>query len=184
MSGIEIGNHIGIRIANEWQLFQVSELLIDEQNDLCLITFDHDLNGGLSPDIFDGVVNIGQHILACGFPLGFEQNLDLEDINTPMPLIKSGIFSGRIIVDEKQQLLFDLHNNVGFSGGPIFYWDLCAKKVKIAGIISNYKFDAPNYVYERRNGNEIRTDSWTRDNSGFAVAYKPKTLLEKQAKVG
>ncbi|MEO1964710.1 S1C family serine protease [Hyphomonas sp.] len=180
VSTLEAGDRIGLRRNDDWHLFKVTELARDLTTDLCVMSLALNLMGGLSIEQLIGSTLIpGQRVLACGFPLGFEQSYGMDDQDIPMPLVKAGVFSGIVRRDGRQERFFDLHNNVGFSGGPIYYWDLQDHAVKVAGIVSGYKYDAPNYVRERINGKETVTDRWTRDNSGYTVAFHPKELIAK-----
>lgn len=77
-----------------------------------------------------------------GFPYGFssKDNQMLQE-GFPFPLIKRATFSGANIQNGVNYLILDGHNNPGFSGGPVIFFDRESNdKLKhfVAGVISSY----------------------------------------------
>jgi len=85
----------------------------------------------------EGLV-IGSETFFFGFPFGIRQ--DVADLNGgfPFALVKKAIISGTFGQKGIIGIFLDGHNNVGFSGGPIGYFDKEKKKLVILGVISGY----------------------------------------------
>ncbi|WP_162197171.1 S1 family peptidase [Loktanella sp. S4079] len=137
-----------------------------------------------------GQLLLGQEVVIAGFPLGLEPRHETLFGNKPMPLIKGGIFSGMLERSfegaasrtKHPQYFLDVHNNKGFSGGPVFATsknrNTRTTDVHVVAMVSEYFYDRPL-------GGEATTSN-LKPNSGFTVAIPigkaveaVKTLLTK-----
>lgn len=83
-------------------------------------------------------VLLGQDVFFLGFPYGLHSGNDL-DRNFPIPFIKKAVFSAAVNDPITGIIQFlDGHNNKGFSGGPVGYYDIKQQKTFIVGVISGY----------------------------------------------
>ena len=125
---------------------------------------------GLTEQHMNGGLALGGEIAYCGFPLDLEMHGLPGSLGWPKGFVKSGVFSGA--VDRPgggSEYLFDAINNVGFSGGPIFFG--VAPNLSLAGIVSGYKYDTTAPVYQRDPSGVMRAtaDYVVRPNSGFMI---------------
>ena len=136
------------------------------------------LGDGLTEELLDGSIALGQDVVYCGFPLGMEMGNLPGANNWPTPLIKSAMFSGLIHHAGVVELLFDTVNNPGFSGGPIIKRDQAG--LRVVGIVSGYRFDAPIPVCQRdEHGMLAETaDYFVRPNSGFMIGLNISRGIE------
>ena len=119
-------------------------------------------------------LTIGQQVFFLGFPLGMMSVGSEINREFPIPLVKSGVFSGAEGKPLKT-LWVDGHNNPGFSGGPL----VCAKgqasarDYEVAGVISGYRLSM--LPVHDQLGNEIGA---LPENSGIVVAYAIKPAID------
>lgn len=84
-----------------------------------------------------GNVYLGQDLYFLGFPYFNDGiNYPIQEImyKFPLPFLKKAILSAM----NMPFIYFDGHNNEGFSGGPIIFWDHTERKHKLLGIVSGY----------------------------------------------
>ena len=115
-----------------------------------------------------------------GFPL-LKKTKDNSRINEgfPFPLVKKAIFSGSSNENNVNVLFFDLHNNKGFSGGPLFFKDRFKdgdNQWHLVGVLSGYL--PQNNELVTPFGNLVYSE-----NSGILVAYGCKHIHEILSKV-
>lgn len=103
----------------------------------------------------------GQDVYFLGFPYDFLGSVTLTEGGFPLPFVKKATLS----CFDKDILLLDGHNNPGFSGGPVVFAEPGSQVLKIAGLISGYRF-APEPVYV----GEEETKLTYRHNTGIIVA--------------
>ena len=121
-----------------------------------------------------GGVIISQDVFFLGFP--YMINFDAEGINRrfPLPFIKKGILSAIDSSDKEVITLYvDGHNNPGFSGGPIVFWDKQNKIYKVGGIIKGYRYEKSK-VFNR----DIDTGLQTYANTGIIIGHSIKHAIE------
>ena len=118
---------------------------------------------------------ISQDVFFLGFP--YMLNFDTgEKINRkfPLPFIKKGILSAIDSSNTKAIILYvDGHNNPGFSGGPIVFWDKKIKKYKVGGVIKGYKQEKSK-VFNKN----LDTGLQTYTNTGIILGYSIKHAVE------
>jgi hypothetical protein len=81
-----------------------------------------------------------------GYFLGFPHNLKSEDINNllggySIPLVKKVMQSGRVTENNISIIYLDGHNNPGFSGGPVLFFNRNSpsdKNLYLIGVINGY----------------------------------------------
>lgn len=171
VSGMHPGDNFEIRFNRDWLLVRANDVeFCREGTDVAAICPAAELGEGISEDLLDGQVFVGQDVVYCGFPLGFEMNGLPDTSGWPLGLAKAAIFSGILAQEAGPNLyLFDTINNRGFSGGPILLQQ--GKEVKVAALVSGYKFDSNSPVYRLQPGNESETETefYVKPNSGFMV---------------
>ena len=111
-------------------------------------------------------ITLGQDVYFLGFPYQYDQLLStIPGDNKPLPFVKKACLS-TILMDNKNTLLLDGHNNPGFSGGPVCFKEVGKdNKMLIAGVVSGYRFDRQ-YVFDE---NDLKTKSYIKDNTGIIV---------------
>jgi hypothetical protein len=123
-----------------------------------------------------GGAHLGQDVFFFGFPyFGILEYLP-ERLNDsfPFPLVKKAILSGM----QSKIFYLDGHNNPGFSGGPVVFYDLQTRKNKIAAVISAYITQTGEVI-------QIPTENKLihKENSGIIVTYQIKYAAELINKV-
>jgi hypothetical protein len=120
-----------------------------------------------------GTLIFGQDIYFCGFPsLGGSIYFTNGFIDKPYPIIKKGILSGMIKTNGCSIMLLDGHNNPGFSGGPVVFYDYYVNKYMIGGVISGYLFQ------ENKIAGDTTKKLIVQENSGIILCFDIKNALE------
>jgi Trypsin-like peptidase domain len=120
-----------------------------------------------------GQIAIGQDVYFFGFPI-LKNKLYYSDdqVGRPLPLVKKAIVSGFVNVKPSMIVLLDGHNNPGFSGAPVMYYNYFEKIYMISSIVTGY------YLQE----NQIKLDSNKSvsfdENSGIIKCYDIKNAKE------
>lgn len=116
---------------------------------------------------------IGQDVCFLGFPYGLATDVGSINRHFPIPLIKRAIVSGMVM--ESDTLLLDGHNNRGFSGGPIVYYqrnDPSGDPTAV-GVVSGFRY-AWEPVYE----GEDQTGLRYKHNTGIVLGYGIKHVTD------
>ncbi|NOX82093.1 MAG: trypsin-like peptidase domain-containing protein [Alphaproteobacteria bacterium] len=166
------GDKVALFQENTWRTLEViKHKFCEKGNDVAVLLISASQESGLNETDMSANLVMGQDIAYCGFPLRLQMPDHDDSFGMPMPIMKSGIFSGVNELENRAEFLFDTHNNKGFSGGPIFVVDHKDKKTKIAAIVSGYKYDDPIPVLTRDENSEFveTAEYWVRPNSGFMV---------------
>lgn len=105
---------------------------------------------------------LGQDVYFLGFPYfdaSISYKAEILNRDFPLPLVKKATLSSFL---QQNGLYFylDGHNNPGFSGGPVTFWDTRVNKQKVLGVITDYLSHPGNNNYS--------------ENSGIALAYNIK----------
>lgn len=115
----------------------------------------------------------GQDVYFLGFPYFGAGTIDHrpESFNSgyPLPFVKKATVSAL----QYPIIYLDGHNNPGFSGGPVMFWDHKEKKRKICGVISAYLSQAGEIKRI-----ETTTKEFYQENSGIGVAYSIKPVTD------
>ena len=152
---------------------RVVRVFIDREVDVAVFVLDDGFEDrpfrAFSVSILNSVgVQVGSDVLLAGFPFVWQYGHEVKnpDVSWPyyLPLIRKGILSSIGSVENPHLFLLDVHNNVGFSGCPVF-WQDAAMNLHILGIISSFYFE------------QIGMYS-VPSNSGFAVAVCAEKALE------
>ncbi len=114
---------------------------------------------------------LGEQVFFLGFPLGMMSAGGQINREFPIPLVKSGVFSGA----QGHTFWVDGHNNPGFSGGPLVHAGGKTNKqdYRIAGVICGYRLSM--LPLHNHLGNQIGA---LPDNSGIVVACSIKPAIE------
>lgn len=150
---------------NRWQSFWGTPLFHNDLPDIAII--ESSINLKFESNVkFNESVIFGDDAYFLGFPY-FGGNLFRypgSNLNNafPIPMIKKATISG--ILD--QLCFLDGHNNPGFSGGPISFYDQKLNQFVLFGIISGY-ITHQGKVEVMPSANE----HYYKENSGIIVAY-------------
>lgn len=112
---------------------------------------------------------VGQDLYFCGFPYGF--TMDSVGINNgyPFPIVKKAMISA--FNGPKKILTLDGHNNPGFSGSPLGYFNMDTRKAHLAGVVFGYQPQA--------NTMTVGAISLPyQENSGIFYAHTFESVLE------
>lgn len=118
----------------------------------------------------------GQDVFFLGFPYEYDKLLgSFPDRKRPVPFIKKACFSGGL-KDGHACMVFDGHNNPGFSGGPVCYRSTDAPNgtMSIAAVISGYYPEKQDVLDE----NGRPTGSYVMSNTGIIFAYDIKEAVQ------
>jgi hypothetical protein len=120
----------------------------------------------------DGGVIIGQQVYFLGYPsFSGLQFATVGKLGT-FPLVKGGIFSGGIQVNGYLLEFIDGHNNPGFSGGPVVFYNYENKTNNICCIISGYYNETKNLLIEGKASGYLFPE-----NSGIIKSYPASLAL-------
>jgi hypothetical protein len=140
----------------------------DDVVDIAVIRIRESLGNTYYKTHSNGEYTVGQDVFFVGFPLGLSLKIPGMNGDFPLPLTKKACLSG---FDEDGDLyIFDGHNNKGFSGGPVGYYDHDKSETHIIAVISGYypqigfvNVDDHSYEYA--------------ENSGIFIAYSFRSAL-------
>ena len=169
---------IEIYTNNIWKKIKVTPYFLDKNDiDIAILKTDIKVEEGESAtELSAANLILGQDIYFLGFPyFDLKIKYTASQFNSffTIPFVKKGVLSKF----DNTNIFFDGHNNPGFSGGPIVFWDYQEKKHKVLGIVSSY-------VTQRGSVQKIETSSkeFYNENSGIGHGYNiryAKELLEK-----
>jgi hypothetical protein len=145
--------------------------------DLVLIKTSNQYDDHNNITLNNGGMIYGQDAYFLGYPYFDHLGYKAETYNNgfPMPFIKKVLISN---FSDPQRIYLDGHNNPGFSGGPVVFWDYNAKKHKICGFISGY-IPQQGKIFEKQEKNAIEIlKQFHHENSGLAFAYSSKLINE------
>lgn len=120
--------------------------------------------------ILEGNVTFGMDVIFLGFPYGLSQNI--RDMNFNLALVKKAMVSGITMEENDVRVIYlDGHNNPGFSGGMVSYYDEGLDKCVIIGVVSGY-------IYQNNISNTaIGLVNYT-ENSGIIKCYSIGNFIE------
>ena len=152
----ETGENIKIQISHDglWKKIDCNVVGIGTgEVDIIVLAPSQVLSLSEKPEPSSKKMFLSQDAYFLGFP--YDLPFDIGEMNNyfPLPLVKKACVSMFKFDKEKKMeyMLLDGHNNPGFSGGPVVYSiPGQPNNVKIAGVISGYKFEW-NKVFEKTN---------------------------------
>jgi hypothetical protein len=90
----------------------------------------------------------------------------------PIAFVKSATCAGLGGTVAARVMFLDGINNPGFSGGPIVYTDYGTNRLKLAGIVSAYRFNETRiWIHDAQTQNYVETTLVARENTGIIVGY-------------
>jgi hypothetical protein len=175
VKGLQANDKVGVRRAGSWEYRPIAAAAFASGGeDVALLRFAENLGDGIAEEKLDSSATaLGQRIVYLGFPLGMEMD-GLEGSNGyPIPLLKTGVFSGAKKLANHTVLLFESVNNVGFSGGPIFVREKLTGPIRVWGVATGFEFDAALQIMKiDESGREVaQADYYVKPNSGFMRGY-------------
>ena len=124
------------------------------------------------PTSYDNII-LGQDVYFLGFPYGLTSEIGELNRNFPLPLVKKAALSA--VNPDTILFYLDGHNNRGFSGGPVVFFEMGkpANKLSLAGVVSGYHSSMePVYLEEKRTSLEFKY------NTGIILAYGIKHAVD------
>lgn len=86
-----------------------------------------------------GEISYGQEVYFLGFPHGWSMHLGELNNDYPFPFVKRAILSNMPEHNSKIKIFYlDGHNNPGFSGGPVVFYNAMSDRFRIVSVISGY----------------------------------------------
>jgi len=120
-----------------------------------------------APFVTGGQVKTGQDVFFLGYPSFNNTLFATQDTAFGiLPLVKKATLSGAKKINNYFLVFLDGHNNPGFSGGPIVFFDTFTKKNSIMGVISGYYKE---YKYTKNLG--VPKLDYIEENSGIIACY-------------
>ncbi len=123
---------------------------------------------------------VGQDVFFLGFPyLGTSIKYTPKEINSgyPFPFVKKAALAAF----DDPIIYLDGHNNHGFSGGPVVFYDYKENRHKILGVISAYL--THNGKVERIEAKTKNYEYFYQENSGIGIAYDIRYANELIAQI-
>jgi S1-C subfamily serine protease len=182
VEGLRAAERILVRRGDGWRPVEVQDVRYGDDNridDIAVLSVPEVAHAqAVDDDLVMMALTVGQAVAYCGFPLSLE-GVAPDGHDWPMALVKGGIYSGSVRMQERMVHLFDAVNNVGFSGGPIFAQDVDGTP-KLVAIVSGYEFDRDLEVTRLVPGGEREKvpDLFVRPNSGFMRAVPIRRAQE------
>lgn len=126
----------------------------------------------LKPDMANIV--LGQEAFFLGFPYGLFSLVGEMNSNYPVPFVKRATVSSVSVSTDKPTIVFlDGHNNKGFSGGPVLFKEYGHGELKVAAVISGYRFaNEPTF-----HGDQELPITY-RYNTGIIISYGIKHAVD------
>jgi hypothetical protein len=161
-------DHIEIFHDSQWKRLEVKRIDLENPNiDILVLAPAVQLSPPLELQPSIGNLFVSQNVFFLGFP--FEMKDEVKALNNyfPLPFVKKGIVSTMDFGNIKEKILYvDGHNNSGFSGGPIVFFDSQDKKLKVAAVVSSY-INEPVEVKEKDKATALKAVT----NSGILIGY-------------
>lgn len=127
-----------------------------------------------SPFITGGQVKTGQDVFFLGYPSFNNTLFATQDTDFGiLPLVKKAIVSGAKKINNYFLVFLDGHNNPGFSGGPIVFYDTFSKRNAILGVISGYYHENK---YTINFGS--KQTNYVEENSGIIASYTIEQIYQ------
>ncbi|AZA60765.1 S1 family peptidase [Chryseobacterium indoltheticum] len=133
--------------------------------DIAVVPLEEHIIAKYEFSITGGNYSIGEDVFFFGYPYYLSQTL--TNVKFKMPLVKTAIVSGVNYQDDCVQIYLDGHNNPGFSGGPVGYFNEREQRLHILSVISGYITQNNNIITSA--GVII-----TPENSGIIISYSIK----------
>jgi hypothetical protein len=110
---------------------------------------------------------VGQDVFFLGFPFGLFGEMGALNNDYPLPFVKKALVS---CFEHNQyglhRVFLDGHNNPGFSGGPVVFVVPGTRNLKVAAVISGYRFENQP-VFDGTDALPLST----RHNTGIIFSY-------------
>lgn len=175
VDGIKGGGNIEIRRDSQWQSIPVKAFFPSPDSvDIAVLVASVQISPSLPLPAEPVNIFLSQDVYFLGFPDGL--SMDAKNLNAgfPLPFVKKGSVAAFVAADGGAQIIVvDGLNNPGFSGGPVVYQDVNTRDLKVAGVVSGYRFQEDR-VFE--GGRE--TAFSVRNNTGLMIAYGIAKALE------
>ena len=169
-------NEISIYHANQWKKLPVKVVFNSwEYGDTIVFKLPHDISPRHPVSFGPAGVFLGSWSYFFGFPLGLMTRSGKINNDFPLPFVKAALVSSiGAAPHEVTEIFLDGHNNRGFSGGPVvWYQPNKSKDVSIIGTVSGYMIENPIASATQEEVDLIEI------NSGIIRAYWVKDLFDR-----
>lgn len=178
VDGIKHNDRISIRFKGTWSEFGVELVGEDADTDTAVLAPDqlisvlHPLPASISG------LAVSQEVYFLGYPYALSSNIEILNYSFPLPFVKTAIVSAFEVDASRVKIIFlDGYNNPGFSGGPVVFAAPGHQDLKVAGVVSGFRWE-----WERVFAEEIESSLKYRQNTGIVIAYSidyALALIEK-----
>jgi hypothetical protein len=133
--------YIGYRKDNVWKQVKCIAYMHDDE-DIDVIVLGLKNTHYIKPNYSAPLSGVGmaasQQAFFLGYPFGLDAASESLNEGFPMPFIKAGIISAISSAYRKGYFYLDGHNNQGFSGGPVAFYNYHEKTFMICGVVSGF----------------------------------------------
>lgn len=175
VNGIKSGGQIEILRASQWQSLPVKAFFASPDSvDIAILVPPVQISPSLPLPADPVNLFVSQDVYFLGFPYGL--SMDAKNLNAgfPLPFVKKGTVAAFVAAEGGAQIIVvDGLNNPGFSGGPVVYQEVNTRELRVAGVVSSYRFQEDR-VFE---GGKETTMS-VRNNTGLLIAYGIQKALD------
>jgi Trypsin-like peptidase domain len=145
----------------------------DEHIDITVLSLDFQISPSYLLPASDGGICFGQNVYFLGFPYGLSSEVGELNRNFPMPFVKGAILSSIVNENGVSCLFLDGNNNPGFSGGPVVFTHPESKDLRVAAVISGYRFDMQPVYWQQQ-----PTDLAYQQNTGIILTYSIRHAVD------
>lgn len=183
MKGLKSGDMIDIFHQRDWKRIRIEIVGIGAgEIDIAVFACTSQLAPTYDLEPTAGGIALGQVVYFLGFPFGLDGGTHEINREFPLPFVKAGVFSAMTFEDPRQ-IFIDGHNNTGFSGGPVVFYEKedRSKGLKVAGVVAHYP--TPLQPVVDKDGEPILNGegepiAYVRENPGITVAFEIRHATE------
>lgn len=173
IEGLVTGSTIGINYQKGWNEHKIVIIGHSSHSDISVFSVPTGKVESENLKASSDEIYYSQDLYFLGFPYGLQSDIASLNSDFPIPFIKKGILSNFLIEKPTKTLFLDGLNNPGFSGGPVVYFHQQTQRFQLAGIISGYRFEIANAMFQNK---EI--DIQIKTNTGIIISYGIEAALE------
>lgn len=175
--GIGTGDTFYLWKDGSWQSHQTKVVGWSKKPDIAVLAIEQALRAEDPIGTMIQGLTLGQDVFFLGFPFDIIPDFAAElNDGYPLPLVKKGCLSMLSGPSTRGLFLVDAHNNPGFSGGPLVFYD-SNRTLKVAGVVSGYRYEYRELVKKDKES-PATLDVIDRENSGIMHVYAIDLALE------
>jgi Trypsin-like peptidase domain len=181
MKGASLIDTVQIFRENRWNAIPVRVLFAESLGvDVAVLVPPVQLSSAALVDPTMDKLSLGQTMYLLGFPFTMRGEGSYLNAGFPIALVKSGICAGLVGGQQYMRIIVDALNNPGFSGGPIVFRDEWSGKLKVAGVISGFRYQVDT-VYKCVDSplvDTVATDLIFKSNTGLVIGTDIKSAMD------